>query len=150
LGKPVTGDRAAWAATAELERDRRADSFPRLVKAGTLSADAAQLEYQCWYAIHQWLATDRFTQIEGGVDGRTVVDWLLCEAVAEKALGHISALAERKAADPAADPAQVAELNQRCANLRAIHRALQLRRQTIEAVNDAARKRELEQGKVAA
>jgi hypothetical protein len=150
LGKPVSGPHPAWLATACLERDRRFASYPRLVLKGSLAADEATLDYQCWYAIAAWLESDRFTSIEGGVDGRTVVDWLMCETAAEKALAKVSELAERKAGDPTADPAAVAELNQRRANLVCIHRALQLRRQTIEAVNDAARQRDLEQAKVAA
>lgn len=116
---------------AKFERDSRAERYPALVKDGRLDADEATISYQCWCAIAGWFETGRFESIAGGVDGKTIVDWVRCEAATERALVQIRAKAEKLAEG---DPA-FADTHRRRGALVCIHRAVQLRRATIDQIN---------------
>lgn len=125
---------------ARFERDSRAERYPALVEGGRLDADEATVSYQCWCAIAGWFETGRFESIAGGLDGKTIVDWAACEAAAERALVQIRAKAEKLAEG---DPA-FADTHRRRGALVCIHRAVQLRRQTIDRLNRELRERAIQ------
>jgi hypothetical protein len=128
-------------AAAKFERDRRAERFPALVAAGKLGEDEATVEYQCWCVIADWIEGGTFTPIyDGGADERTAVDWALAEDVSAKALAKITAKLAKQEAENPAHP-ELAEGHRRRANLVCIHRAVQLRRQSIESINRQFRQR---------
>jgi hypothetical protein len=121
------------AAAARFERDRRCESAPQAIFDGRVTAEQAQVDYQAWCLIAQWLETGEFRIIEeGGADGATRIDWAVCEAAADKALKKI----ERKLAGEGWFDGcpETATSQRRCALIR-IHRKVQLRRQSIDAIN---------------
>jgi hypothetical protein len=132
--RAVTSDLAVAAA---FERDLRAARYPALVASGKLGADAATVDFQAWHCIAQFIASGRFQAIDaGGADAATVVGWAHAEAAAAKALARVEASAAAAAPDKA--PA----LHARAAALRAIHRRVQLRRQSIAAINRQLREQQ--------
>jgi hypothetical protein len=118
-------------AAARFERDLRADKYPALVASRRLGADEALVDFQAWAAIAHWLEHDAWPAWTGagGVDERTVVDWALAEDCAAKALAKVLDTAAAAAADKAD------ALNARASHLTAIHRRVQLRRQSIDSLN---------------
>lgn len=127
-------DDAALVAAAKFERDWRATRYPARIAAGESDAEAATVDYQCWCIIADWFETDRFTSFPG-------VSWPECELAAESALVGVTAKCDRlfNAADVKAGEYEAACA--RRAGLWAIHRQVQLRRQTIDAINAAFRAR---------
>jgi hypothetical protein len=76
---------------------------------------------------------------EGGADGATRIDWAACEAAADKAMKKI----ERKLAGEGWFDGcpETATSQRRCALIR-IHRAVQLRRESIDQLNAELRARQ--------
>lgn len=135
---------------ARFERDTRAERYPRLVREGKVSAEAASIDYQCWVAIVSWLETGQFMGFHGGaeplreanhsLDGSTPqtaaapwISWPELVVAADSALVSVNAKAEQKPGDEA--------LQLRRARLFAVHRKLQLRRESIDTLNAAFRAR---------
>lgn len=82
-----------WIRVARYERDRRAASYPRLVASGQLDEERANLDFQAWCAIAQWMAEGRCSLIGGwgGVADPpvTVLTWAVLEESAATALASI-------------------------------------------------------------
>ena len=131
------------AEAARAERDRRAERYPQRSADGKISADDATIDYQCWVAIAEWLESGRFMGFYGGASPEESdapwIGWPQLDQAAAKALTSIDAKIERLAADP--DQERVAALNLRRANLTAIHRKVQLRRQMVDSINHELRER---------
>jgi hypothetical protein len=120
---------------ARLERDRRAASYPQKIAEGA-DAEALCLDYQCWVAIAEWVETERFFSFVGGADpdrdDAPIVNWPTLEAAAFRAVGQV----ERKLAGEAwLDGCPETPTSRRRNALVRIHRAIQLRRESIDAIN---------------
>lgn len=141
---------AALNDAAEFERDRRLARAADAIAAGG-DAQAIAIDCQCWTAIAAWLDTDRFMGFYGGADpgaqpgtvgedGRATKDppwigWPQLEAAALKALTHVTDKTAEQEAKPGHKLAELADLHRRRARLFAIHRKLQLRRESIDIIN---------------
>jgi hypothetical protein len=128
-------DRALLAA-ARFERDRRAASYPQRIFEGRISAEDAAVDYQCWVAIAEWFETERFFSFAGGAepdrDDAPVISWPQLEDAAKKALHQV----ERKlAAEGWLDGCPPTATSERRNALVRIHRAIQLRGESIETIN---------------
>jgi len=140
------GAQDALVVAARFERDHRADNYARRIAAGEpLDPEAAAIDYQCWVAVAEWLETGRFQSFNGGANPESptapVIRWPELEAAAEAALVGIAARTDRLDRDPNARPEDRAAAHLRRARLVIIHRKVQLRRQTIDAINLHARER---------
>jgi hypothetical protein len=122
---------------AAYEVDQRERHYPRLVKERRIGADEATIDFQAWSLILDFVDSGQLRPIEaGGIDGRTVVDWLLCEQVAQRSLEKLTADAEAAAAK---GDAKADRLWHRRADVAAIARMVTLRRQSIETINKRLR-----------
>ncbi len=125
-----------WFEAARFERDRRAQSYPRIVAEGKLAAEAATVDYQAWCAIAEWLACGTARMI-GGWGGLAdppvaVISWALLEECAQKAVTSI----DRKLAKAVAPDAA---LELRRFGLDGIHAILVCQRELVERTERDAR-----------
>lgn len=132
-------DSAALAAAARFERDRRGETYPAKIRDGKIPEEAAAIDYQCWVAIAEWLETDRFFSFVGGADpdkpDAPLINWPELEAASASALATVEALVERQEAKALGNLDDLTEIYVRRAKLICIHRKVQLRRQSIDAIN---------------
>jgi hypothetical protein len=141
---------ADLASAARFEADSRERNYPGMVARQEITAAEATEDYQAWVTIADWLETGRFVSgnIEAGdgaradlSDIRTVVDWLLCEQAADRAV--VSTLAAFREAQAAVagtgDQAKAFSLGVRLDGLRAIARKVSRMRADVEALNRAFR-----------
>jgi hypothetical protein len=122
-------------AAAQFERDRRAKTYPDKIKNGG-DAERLCIDFQCWVAIAEWVETDRFFSFAGGAeperDDAPIVSWPLLEEAAKKACHSI----ERKLASEGwFDGCEPTAASLRRGYLVRIHRAIQLRRESIDKIN---------------
>lgn len=142
----------ALVAAAEFERDRRAARYPRLVARRELDAEAANLDYQAWHCIVEWMRAGRCCLI-GGWGGIAeppvhVISWALLEQAAEKAvatiedkLGKEIAFAEGRpgagfpAGRPPLSPDALAVLRDRRESIWTIHQILVRQRESMDRLS---------------
>lgn len=133
---PVARFPANWLQAACYERDRRANSYPRLVAAGELDEEKATIDYQAWVAIADWMAEGRCWLIGGwgGVADPpvTVLTWALLEQSAEDQLASIEARIEALAGEEGADQAKLARLRERRDAIWCIHNLMVKQREAVE------------------
>ncbi len=141
----INGRHAELAEAAGFERDRRAEAYPAKIRASGLSAEAASIDFQCWVAIAEWLETGRFFSFAGGADPQhadaPIISWPALETAAASGLAAIEASTSAEEAKFAPDSDRLVTLYDRRASLVAIHRAVQLRRQSIDSANAELRQR---------
>jgi hypothetical protein len=147
----------ALAAAARFEADSRERNYPGMIANGDITADEATEDYQAWAAIAAWLETGRFTSgnIEAAAgakanlcDIRVVVDWLLCEQAADRAV--VSTNQAQTTAAESDDTAKADRLGVRLDGLRAIARKVSRMRADVEALNRAFRTERQQQQRAAA
>lgn len=129
---------AAWIAAAQYERDRRAASYPRLIRDGKIARLWAHLDWQAWHCIAEWLQRGRCDMINawGGDDEQDrILDWPLLEESAARALTSVETKLDRARANPESDPAALQLLEQRHAALAQVHRLVAQQR----AIDDRTR-----------
>lgn len=91
-----------WIDAARFELDRRRQTYPRLIVDRKIEEDWAQVDFQCWSTIVEWLETGK-ARLMGGWAGfaeppQTIMTWALLEAHAEAGLRSIEAKIERETA----------------------------------------------------
>jgi hypothetical protein len=127
---------AELVAAAKFERDRRGARYPQLIYDGKLDAESAAIDYQCWVAIAEWLETERFFSFAGGAnpdrDGAPIVSWPELEAAAQKALRKVEL---KLAGEGWLDGMEESPTARRRNLLTRIHRAIQLRHESVDAIN---------------
>lgn len=133
---------------AAFEVEVRERVYPKLVANGKLTADEATIDFQAWTLILDFVDTGQLRSIDtGGVNGRTVVDWVLCEAAAQRALDALTADAE---AAELAGEAKAARLWERRANVNLILGMVSRRRASVEHINRRIAADRLANGRAAA
>jgi hypothetical protein len=138
---------AELAAAAAAEVASRDKHYPARVASRKMTADEATLDFQCWHMIAHWLETGRF--LSGNIaaadaradlsDIRVVVDWLLCEQAADRAV--VSTSQALNDAAESGDSAKADRLGVRLDALRQIARQVGQQRRTVEMLNRALRDR---------
>jgi hypothetical protein len=126
----------ALAEAAQHEIDLRARQYPLLVANSKLSADEATIDFQAWHVIRDYLGTGAYKPVDaGGVDGLTVVDWLLAEAAGDRAVATADAALGQARADPQQDDAKIARRSARVEQTKAIAGIVRRQRAAIESLN---------------
>lgn len=124
------------------ERDRRRDSYPAKIREGA-DAEALCLDFQCWVAIAEFVESGRFFGFHGGADPQGPnapwVGWPELEGAAKKALGKVEL---RLASEGWLDGLPETPTARRRNALTRIHRAIQLRRATVDSINVDLRRRQ--------
>lgn len=123
-------------AAARFERDRRAQSYPQKIFDGQITAEQAAIDYQCWVAIVEWAETERFSSFHGGADPQgpeaPIIRFADLAVAAKKAVNAV----ERKLAGEAwFDGCPPTPTSERRGALVRLHRAIQLRSESIDAIN---------------
>jgi hypothetical protein len=143
---------ADLAAAARFEADSRERNYPGMIALGDITADEATEDFQAWSTIAVWLETGHF--VSGNIDAaggektglssiRTVVDWLLCEQAADRAV--VSTNQAQTTAAESGDQAKADRLGVRLDGLRAIARKVSRMRADVEALNRAFREERRQQ-----
>lgn len=123
---------------AAFERDRRERKLPARVANGEMSAEDANLDFQCWHCIEQWLREGQCKLI-GGYGGSAeppvnVLTWQRLEDAAHKALAALEAKISKAELSPgsADKPGALAVLRVRRESVWLIHRILVNQRESVE------------------
>ncbi len=133
-----------WIDAAKVERDRRAERYPRLIADRKITEDEATADYQAWCAIADWLAHGSWKLI-GGWGGTAdppviAITWPYMQERAKAALDTIETKI-LKECDPATertiDGGQLAALRERRCAVEGIHEIVKLQREMIERTSRA-------------
>lgn len=123
---------------AAFERDRRERKLPLLVRAGKLTAEEANLDYQAWHCIAEWLRAGQCSLI-GGWAGVAeppvaVLSWQRLEDAAAKALAALEVkVTKAELSSPGSvQPDALAALRARRTSVWLIHRILVDQRETVQ------------------
>lgn len=140
---------AELVAAARFEVDQRERHYPGMVASKKLTADEATVDFQAWHCILGFLESGQFYSIDaGGVDGRTIVDWALAEAAANRAVTVTrDALAKAVGEE---DEAKAQRLEARLEGLRLIARKVSRQHALIASINAEFRARRQSQAQAAA
>jgi hypothetical protein len=148
---------ADLATAARFEADSRERNYPGMVARQEINADEATEDFQAWSTIAHFLETGHFQS--GNIDAadgaradlsdiRVVVDWLLCEQAADRAV--VSTTQAQTTAADSGDQPKADRLGVRLDGLLAIARKVSRMRADVEALNRAFREERQQQQRAAA
>jgi len=143
-----------WIDCAQLEVERRRQTYPRLIADGKLDAELASVDFQAWQVILEWLESGRCSMIGGwaGELDQTVMSWALCEERALRGLEAIEARIAREIAAPTPNDAKLEALRKRREGVWCIHHVMVQQRELADktAAMVAATVAEIRSAKAAA